>query len=108
MCVNDVTAKFHVENDCTNTVIVVPKQPIIENNNTEYKFVFQIQQYMNLSFKLKYGLSFMFIGKYLTHRQQCSKPSVANKDLFFNIASYRNKHLFNHLKQSFNRNGVSN
>lgn len=47
----------------------------------------------------------MFTGKYLTHRQQCFSPPDANKDLFFNIASYGNKRLFNHIKQYFNRNG---
>ena len=92
--VNAMTEKFHIEYDCTNTVIVVPKQPIVSKKDKEYRFVFQIQEYMNVSFKSKYGISFMFTGKYLTHRQQCSIDSDDKTDLFFNISSYGNKRLF--------------
>ena len=103
MCVNAVTKTFHTENYCTSTVIVVPDQSCQTNKDREFQFVFQLQKYMNVSFKLKYGISFIFSGKLLTHRQQCTLPCEGNNDVFFNIASYGNNRLYNHIKYSFNR-----
>ena len=98
VCVNAVTEKFHTENDCTSTVIVVPNQASLTNKDREFRFVFQLQQYMNVSFKLKHGISFMFTGKFLTHRQQCTIPCEGDNDIFFNIASYGNNRLYSHMK----------
>ena len=100
---NAYTQKFHTESDCTSTVIVVPKQPKIKNNQKVYRFIFQLQKHMNISFKLKYGISFMFSGKCLIHRQQCTHTTHKKDDAFFNIAAYGNKRLYSHINKSFER-----
>ena len=56
---------------------------------------------MNIFINLKYGVSFIFSGKYLTHREQSPKPCATKDDLFYNISSYGNKRLFSHIKTSF-------
>ena len=79
-------------------MIVVPKQVPIKNNDREYSFVFQLKKHINIYFKLKYGISFMFTGKFLTHQQRCTHP-CDDKQVFFNIASYGNKRLFGCIKK---------
>ena len=103
VCVNSSTERFHTEDDCTSTVIVVPKQVKMKNEKKVYRFIFQLKKHLNISFKLKYGVSFMFSGKCLTHRQQCSHPIQEKNDLFFNIAAYGNKRLYSHINKSFQR-----
>ena len=103
MCVNAVTEKFHTENDCTSTVIVVPDQKDPTNREREFQFVFQLQKFVNVSLKLKHGISFICSGKFLTHRQHCTLPCKGDSDVFFDIASYGNNRLYSHIKCSFNR-----
>ena len=103
VCVNAYTRKFHTESDCTSTVIVVPKQPKMKHDKKVYRFIFQLQKHLNISYKLKYGVSFMFSGKFLTHSQQCTHPIHEKDDLFFNLAAYGNKRLYNHINKSFER-----
>ena len=73
----------------------------MKNNDKEYRFILQLQQHMNISFKLKYGISFMLSGKFLTHRQQCTHTLHENDDVFFNLAAYGNKRLYSHINKSF-------
>ena len=47
--------------------------------------------------KLEPGLSFIFSGKYLTHRQVIPDSNSKHGN-FLNIASYGNKRLYNHIK----------
>ena len=61
---------------------------------------------MSISFKLKYGISFMFSGKFLTHRQQCTHPLNDKDDVFFNIATYGNKRLYSHINNHLKGNKV--
>ena len=42
VCVNAYTDKFHTESDCTSTVIVVPNQPKMKNDQRVYRFIFQL------------------------------------------------------------------
>ena len=49
-------------------------------------------------------LEFLFSGKYLRYRQYCNVDSLVDKELFFNLASYGNKRLYDHICKSFMRN----
>ena len=49
------------------------------------------------------GLSFMFIGKYLYHRQMILDSNDAKERSFINLASYGNDKLFNHFKSTVAR-----
>ena len=103
VCVNASTEKFHTEKDCTYTLIHVPKQKKSSDVNQQYRFVFQLMKHMNICITLRYGVSFIFSGQFLTHRQQCTKPHNTTDDFFFNIASYGNNRLYSHIKKSFHR-----
>jgi hypothetical protein len=101
LCVNAITKRYHTEQDCTYTVISVPNQtmnPNIESRN-RYDFIFQINPRQHISIKLSPGISFMFSGMYITHRQNMSdNKSSTDPQTFYNVASYGNKRLFSHIR----------
>ena len=68
MCIDAETAEFHTENDCTYTLIHVPKQEKT-NRKCKYFLSFKLSTDINVSFPLNKGTSVMFSGQYLTHRQ---------------------------------------
>ena len=102
MCVNAQTTEFHTEMDCTYTLIHVPSQEP-EQSAGKYNFVFQLSPSMNISIHMKAGLSFMFSGKFLTHRQSCDKDGRDSTGTFINFASYGNARLYRHIRNSFER-----
>ena len=57
----------------------------------------------NIGIKLEPGMTFMFSGKYLTHRQSCNNNITTSNSTFVNIASYGNERLYNHLKSNIKR-----
>ena len=72
--VNARTASFHTENDYTYTLISIPKQEFNSQRKHEYSFLFSIKEKNNISIRLSEGISFVFSGKLLTHRQSCNFP----------------------------------
>ena len=101
--VNARTNEFHTENDSTYTVITIPKQEANEKAEADYAFFFKVQDKHNVSIKLSEGLTFVFSGKLLTHRQSCNKESSIENELFINFASYGTQRLFTHIKNTFMR-----
>ena len=70
MCVDYETQKFHTELDCIYTLLHVPHQKRLKGSS-KYHFLFKFSDDMNISFHLKAGISIMFSGQYITHRQSC-------------------------------------
>jgi hypothetical protein len=106
LCVNATTKCFHTEPDCTYTLISVPNQSMKskDENINRYDFIFQISQRHHISIKLTPGVSFLFSGMYLTHRQNmCNNTSSCVPSHFFNVASYGNKRLFAHIRKTINK-----
>jgi len=102
--VNARTDSFHTENDSTYTVISIPKQEANSERKDEYSFLFKVKDKNNISLRLTEGVSFVFSGKLLTHRQSCNFPVNMKGETFINFSSYGTKRLFSHIKKSFERN----
>ena len=102
ICVNAETSHFHNENDCTYTIITTPVQDSSEHPH-EYNFIAKLMPNHNIGIKLEGGMTFLFSGKYLTHRQSCNINITSSKACFFNIVSYGNERLYNHLKSTLKR-----
>ena len=104
ICENAQTEQLHTENDCTYTVISVPVQDEKESIQPEYTFLFKLKEKSgSVGIKMDPGVTFLFSGKYLTHRQFRNVNVSSNNATFFNVASYGNKRLFSHLKSTIKR-----
>ena len=105
ICVNATTGKFHCENNCTYTLISVPKQntTTTERKIHNYHFLFSLSDKKKLNIPLFHGISFVFSAAFLSHRQHRNQFNNSKDESFFNVASYGNKRLFNHIKKSFNK-----
>ena len=104
LCINAQTKVFHTENDCTYTVISVPKQSKTTSPaNIEYNFLFKIQDRQILGINMLPGVSFMFSGKYMTHKQYCNVDAHPRENCFVNFGSYGNERLYRHIRKSFDR-----
>ena len=79
ICINAQTTQLHTENDCTYTVITVPKQETKMDPPDEYIFLFDLKKGETLGLKMIYGINFMFSGKYLTHRQAHNESIIPRK-----------------------------
>ena len=99
LCISCQTEDLHTENDFTYTVINTPAQT---NNMVVANFLFELQDSLTIGIKLEPGLSFIFSGKYLTHRQAIDDRTINHGD-FVNLASYGNKRLYNHIKSTIKR-----
>ena len=99
ICVDCQTSSLHTENDCTYTIITTPNQ----DKNTAPIFLFEIQKGFTIGLQMDPGLSFMFSGKYLYHRQMILDSNDAKERSFINLASYGNDKLFNHFKSTVAR-----
>ena len=104
ICVNAQTKEFHTEKDCTYTLITIPNQSNMKDNQKRYKFLFRFNEKKYCSIQLSIGMSFIFSGTYLTHRQYANVNDDMNISDFFNVASYGNKRLFCHLNKSLHLN----
>ena len=101
-CVNAQTTEMHSEDDCSYTVITVPKQ-ILFDKKTKYEFHFQFNAEESIYLDMNNPISFMFSGKCLLHQQMCNNTHENAHSSFINFATYTNKKLFNHVKKSFGR-----
>ena len=99
VCVNCQTSVLHTENDCTYTVITTPNQV----TNVVPIFLFEIKKGFTVGLQMDPGLTFMFSGKYLFHRQMILDQIDTTNSTFINLASYGNDKLFNHFKTTLHR-----
>ena len=106
VCVNAKTCQYHSEDDCTYTVVKVPKQNKEMNGKyvSSRVFMLQINESTTFTLPLEQNLTFLYSGNFITHRQECDNKSYHDGSLFFNITSYGNKRIFSHLRKSFLRN----
>ena len=86
----------HTERDCTYTLLGVPRQEDVHKK--KYCFEIHLNTTVTLAFDMTEGVSILFSGYLLTHRQQ----RLAG-DNFFSNAAYANGQLFSNAKQSLNR-----
>ena len=100
--VNAQTTQLHTENDNTYTVVTVPKQCAKPKVLPERIFIFQLKNKETLGIEMEYGVSFIFSGKFLTHRQVWNENKVSN-ETFFNFSSYGNERLYNYVKATITR-----
>jgi hypothetical protein len=105
ICINAETKSFHNEHDCTYTLIAIPDQDFFntKSKDEEYNFIFKLSPDNMVHIDLIAGISFIFSGHFLTHRQSKKCCDESLNSVFYNIASYGNKRLFNHLRKSINR-----
>lgn len=105
ICVDATTGIFHTEHDCTYTLITIPNQTTMTSKKTgdNYHFLFSLMDKKVLNVPLHFGISFIFSAAFLTHRQNRNEYMLSNDEVFFNMASYGNKRLYNHIKKSFNK-----
>ena len=109
VCINAQTTQFHTENDCTYTLITVPKQ---ETNmkpflRRQYNFLFKLKLHENIAIELVTGVTILFSGTFLTHRQHCDRASSSMDGIFFNFASYGTERLYRHIMTLFHRKSES-
>ena len=105
LCFNAQTKVFHTENDCTYTVISVPKQSKTTSlANAEYNFLFKFQDRQILGINMLPGVSFIFSGKFMTHKRYCNVDVHPRDNCFVNFGSYGNERLYRHIRKSFTRN----
>ena len=103
LCVNAVTQEMHSEDDCSYTVITVPRQEAIIKKRS-YKFMFKLNGQETIAVPMNQPITFMFSGKFMVHKQSCNiHHPLAEDDYFFNFGTYANKKLFNHIRCSFAR-----
>ena len=100
ICVNAGTAEFHVESDCTYTLIHVPRQSYPRKAD-KYLFIFKLSEQCHVSIPMVIGTSILFSGQFLCHRQSQPHTSVIGDDVFINFLSYGNLRLFRHIENSF-------
>ena len=104
ICIDAETKEFHTEHDCTYTLISIPLQKTQKciHQTIKYNFLFNLTSKQSINIALKPGISFIFSGLFLSHRQNKSKGHNTEEETFFNMASYGNKRLFNHLRKTYN------
>ena len=97
------TDNFHCEDDCAYTFITVPQQQrrLYFHPQHEPCFLFKINETQTLTLPLHNDLSFIYNASFLTHRQRYEPVANKEENMFFNISSYANAKLFNHLRKSF-------
>ena len=102
ICVNAQTTQLHTENDDTYTVITVSKHYANPKKLPEHIFIFELKNKETFGIEMEYGVSFIFPGKFLIHRQALNENKVSN-ETYFNFSFYGNERLYNHVKATINR-----
>ena len=95
--------KYHTEPDYSYTVIRVPQQNAM--TGLYPSFLFKINDTITLSLEMKQKTSFIFSGTFLTQRQSIIRSNKVKpgQGLFFNISTYGNQRLLNHVIKSCER-----
>ena len=99
------TESFHRENDCAYTMITVPNQHMDREKHPSQQpaFIFKINEQQNITLPLTSDVTFFYNASFLTHRQSYTPTETKDSHKFFNISSYANEKIFNHLLLSFER-----
>ena len=102
---NGRTDNLHTEVDCAYTLITVPNQKRKQNTKLDNKplFVFKLSEKQQILFPLSNGLSFVYNGRFVMHRQAYYPDEEDSKNVFYNLSSYGNEKIFNHLRKTFER-----
>ena len=102
---NGTTSKLHTEKDCAYTMITVPKQKgsASRNHSNKPMFLFKLNKKNQLMIPLASGVDFVYNGQCITHRQSCVSNDKNTENAFYNISSYANGKLFNHIRNTFSR-----
>ena len=66
-------------------------------------FLFKFNDENTLMIPLASGVSFVYNGQCITHRQSCVRNDKYTENKFYNISSYANGKLFNHIRKTFSR-----
>ena len=66
-------------------------------------FIIKLKKDYTIGLKMDPGMTFMFSGKHLFHRQMILDMNSTNECIFFNFISYWNALLYNHLKTTLKR-----
>lgn len=105
MFVDGRTNEYHRENDCSYTYITVPRQNMIKDRQCYEKphFSLKIDEERVIMLPLLDNISFFYNASFLMHRQSYTPIADGVNNCFFNVSSYSNEKLFNHLRKSFNR-----
>ena len=105
IALNAQTSQFHSENDCTYTLVTVPRQCVRMNkgNNFERVFLIKLNEDNIFGIPLTHSLSTVFSGNFITHRQHIDSRCYNDGSLFYNIVSYGNQRLYNHIRKSLSR-----
>ena len=103
--VDGVTDNYHTEHDCSYTFLTVPTQVMDKRLDIATKpvFLFQLTEHVQLMIPLSNDLSFVYNSQFLTHRQSYNPLGEKIAQKFYNITSYSNEKIFNHLRKSFSR-----
>lgn len=92
-----------MENDCAYTSMIVHKQTRNKNTAVHNKpfFISNLSNTQHLVLLLNDSILFAYNGQFITY-MQADRPSMnSNNNLFFNISSYGNENIFNHLRRIF-------
>jgi len=104
--VNGCTDGLHTEKDCTYTLITVPQQSFTISSKAlreQPMFIFKLKDKQQLILPLVRGMTFVYNGRFMTHCQEYSRQVEDKGPPFFNISSYGNEKIFNHLRKTFSR-----
>ena len=106
VALNAQTSQFHSEQDCTYTIVKVPCQSKVMNNDHKHQhmFLLKINEQKTIALPFIHNVSFFYSPTFLTHRQHCDEQCNSDGSIFYNIVCYGNKRLYSHLKQLFVRN----
>ena len=63
LCVNAVTEEAHCEDDCSYTVITVPRQQAITKKR-KYKFMFKLNDQETVAIPMNQQMTFIFSGNF--------------------------------------------
>ena len=99
------TENLHTEKYCMYTFTTVPKQVVNTSIPLMHKpfFIFKINERTQIMLPLTEFTSFVYSAKLLTHRQAYTPYQNKGTPKFYNISSYGNEKLFNHLRKSIER-----
>ena len=98
--VNTYTNTFYNENDFTYTIINVPQQGHKTKKGTsKYHWIFKLKDKDSISIALDSGVTIIFLGKYMIHRQSCNVPSKVEDGTFFDLASCGNEQLYRYIRK---------
>lgn len=106
---NGTTSKLHRENDCAYTLVTVPKQigAVTNKHMNKPMFMFKFNDTNTLMIPLTSGVSFVYNGQCVNHRQSCVRNDKNTINKFYNISSYANGKLFNHIRKTFTRLNIN-